>query len=103
MRQIEDLSELPEGKGWLVGEFGAGTKEEAEERAREAMKALHGHPSMKLYTDKRDQQRIWDVRESGLAATAFVGGEPLSWPGGEDSAVAPGRVCAYRGCLREHS
>jgi FAD/FMN-containing dehydrogenase/Fe-S oxidoreductase len=101
MRQIEDLSELPEGKGWLVAEFGAGTKEEAEERAREAMKALHGHPSIKLYTDKADQQRIWDVRESGLGATAFVPGEPLSWPGWEDSAVAPDKVGAYLRDLRK--
>src|SRR2546423_267688 len=81
MRQVEDLSELPEGKGWLVAEFGAGTKEEAEERAREAMKALQasGHPSMKLYTDEAEQQKIWEVRESGLGATAFVPAEPLSW------------------------
>ena len=94
MRQVEDLSELPEGKGWLVAEFGAGTKEEAEERAREAMKALQasGHPSMKLYTDEAEQQKIWEVRESGLGATAFVPGEPLSWPGWEDSAVAPDKV-----------
>ncbi|MGE5054613.1 MAG: FAD-binding and (Fe-S)-binding domain-containing protein [Acidobacteriota bacterium] len=103
MRQMEDLSELPEGKGWLVAEFGAGTKEEAEERAREAMKALQaaGHPSMKLYTDEADQQRIWEVRESGLGATAFVPGEPLSWPGWEDSAVPPDKVGNYLRDLRK--
>lgn len=103
MRQIEDLSELPEGKGWLVAEFGAGTKEEAEQRAREAMKAVEsdGHRSMKLYTDEAEQQRIWEVRESGLGATAFVPGEPLSWPGWEDSAVAPEKVGAYLRDLRK--
>src|SRR5438270_2770533 len=103
MRQVEDLSELPEGKGWLVAEFGAGTKEEAEERAREAMKALQasGHPSMKLYTDEAEQQKIWEVRESGLGATAFVPGEPLSWPGWEDSAVAPDKVGDYLRDLRK--
>jgi len=42
MRQLDDLSTLPEGKGWLVVEFGAGTTEEAEEQARQAMRALEG-------------------------------------------------------------
>ena len=46
---------------------------------------------MKLYTDEAEQQKIWDVREAGLGATAFVPGEPLTWAGWEDSAVAPGK------------
>jgi FAD/FMN-containing dehydrogenase len=37
MRQQDDLSVLPEGKGWLVVEFGGSTKVEAETQAREAM------------------------------------------------------------------
>jgi FAD/FMN-containing dehydrogenase/Fe-S oxidoreductase len=97
MRQVEDLSVLPEGKGWLVVEFGAGTKNEAEAQAREAMKALEGvgAPSMKLYCDDHEQQKVWDVREAGLGATAFVPGEPLTWEGWEDSAVAPEKVGGY--------
>jgi hypothetical protein len=39
MPQVDDLSILPEGKGWLVVEFGAATTEEAEERARQTMRA----------------------------------------------------------------
>ena len=103
MRQVEDLSVLPEGKGWLVVEFGAGTKDEAEAHAREAMKALEGNgaPSMKLYSDDKEQQKVWDVREAGLGATAFVPGEPLTWEGWEDSAVAPEKVGGYLRDLRE--
>jgi len=95
--QVEDLSELPEGKGWLIVEFGAGTTDEAEQQARRAMSALEGSgaPSMKLYVDESDQQKIWDVREAGLGATAFVPGEPLTWEGWEDSAVAPEKVGDY--------
>src|SRR5438105_1151285 len=87
MRQLDDLSVLPEGKGWLVVEFGAGTKDDAETQAREAMKALGGigAPTMKLYSDDREQQKVWDVREAGLGATAFVPGQPLTWEGWEDS------------------
>ena len=34
----EDLTLLPEGRGWLLVEFGGETKQEADDRARE----LHG-------------------------------------------------------------
>jgi FAD/FMN-containing dehydrogenase/Fe-S oxidoreductase len=97
MPQLDDLSELPKGKGWLVAEFGAGSKEEAEETARAAMKALEGAnaPTMKLYVEEEQQGKIWDLREAGLGATAFVPGQALTWPGWEDSAVAPEKVGAY--------
>ena len=97
MPQVDDLSILPEGKGWLVVEFGAGTIEEAEQQARTAMSALEGSgvPSMKLFVDEAEQQKVWDVREAGLGATAFVPGEPLTWEGWEDSAVPPDKVGAY--------
>jgi FAD/FMN-containing dehydrogenase/Fe-S oxidoreductase len=97
MPQIDDLSILPEGKGWLVVEFGAGTVEEAEQQARAAMSALEGSgaPSMKLFVDEAEQQKVWDVREAGLGATAFVPGEPLTWEGWEDSAVPPEKVGGY--------
>ncbi|HVN19859.1 MAG TPA: FAD-linked oxidase C-terminal domain-containing protein [Dongiaceae bacterium] len=97
MPQLDDLSELPKGKGWLVAEFGAATKQEAEEAARACMKALEGNnaPTMDLYTDEDQQQKIWDLREAGLGATAFVPGQPLTWPGWEDSAIAPDKVGAY--------
>lgn len=83
MPQVDDLSILPEGKGWLVVEFGAGTIEEAEQQARTAMSALEGSdaPSMKLFVDEDEQKKVWDVREAGLGATAFVPGEPLTWEG----------------------
>jgi FAD/FMN-containing dehydrogenase/Fe-S oxidoreductase len=97
MPQRDDLSILPEGKGWLVVEFGAGTVEEAEQQARAAMSALEGTgaPSMKLFVDEADQKKVWDVREAGLGATAFVPGEPLTWEGWEDSAVPPEKVGGY--------
>ena len=97
MPQVDDLSILPEGKGWLVVEFGAGTIDEAEQQARAAMAVLEGAggPSMKLFVDEDEQKRVWDVREAGLGATAFVPGEPLTWEGWEDSAVSPDKVGGY--------
>ncbi len=92
------LNLLPEGKGWLMAEFGADTHEEAKAIAQEVMNKLSdkpGAPSMKLFTDKKDMEHLWSVRESGLGATAFVPGQPDTWPGWEDSAVAPEKLGGY--------
>ena len=103
MPQRSDLSVLPEAKGWLVVEFGAASKEEATEQARRAMDALQGSnaPTMKLYVEDDEQEKVWDVREAGLGATAFVPGEPLTWEGWEDSAVPPDKVGGYLRDLRK--
>jgi len=95
------LNLLPEGKGWLLVELGADKKADALDLAHqveEALKSKPGAPSMRLFTDKEDMEHIWEVRESGLGATAFVPGERDTWPGWEDSAVAPERLGGY---LRE--
>jgi FAD/FMN-containing dehydrogenase/Fe-S oxidoreductase len=103
MPQRDDLSVLPAGKGWLVVEFGAGSKEEAAEQAQRAMKALEGGnaPSMKLFIEDEEQDKVWQVREAGLGATAFVPGEPLTWEGWEDSAVPPAKIGGYLRDLRK--
>ena len=95
------LKMLPEGKGWLMAEFGADKREDALDLAHRVMASLKkkaNAPSMKLFTDKTEMQHIWEVRESGLGATAFVPGEPDTWEGWEDSAVAPEKLGGY---LRE--
>lgn len=93
---------LPDGKGWLLVELGADTREDAQDLARQMMGKLARSPSppmsMRLFEDESQAERIWEIRESGLGATAFVPGEPDAWPGWEDSAVPPDSVGPY---LRE--
>jgi FAD/FMN-containing dehydrogenase/Fe-S oxidoreductase len=89
---------LPDGKGWLLVEFGGQDRREAEAKARacmEELKSRPGTPAMKLFEDPKEESIVWKVRESGLGATARVPGSPDTWEGWEDSAVPPDRLGAY--------
>jgi FAD/FMN-containing dehydrogenase/Fe-S oxidoreductase len=103
-KNIEGLDLLPEGRGWLLAEFGADTASEAESQAQRLMAALDrspNPPNIRLFTDPRQARRIWDVRESSLGVTSHVPGEPPRWEGFEDSAVAPEKLGAYLRDLRK--
>ena len=101
---LEGLAMLPEGAGWLMVEFGAGTAAEAEAQALKLMATLDRStvpPRMRMFADQKQAKRIWDVRESSLGVTSHVPGEPLRWEGFEDSAVAPEKLGAYLRDLRK--
>jgi len=101
---VEDLGMLPEGRGWLLVEFGGESTEEADERARECMRGLakaSDAPDMKLFDKPPNESKLWDIRESGLGATAFVPGEDDHWEGWEDAAVPPARLGSYLRGFRE--
>lgn len=101
--QTEFMPLLPEGKGWLLVEFGYDTRDEAREQAERLMAQLArapDAPTMKLLVKPEEQRHLWKLRESGLGSTAFVPGEPDTWPGFEDSAVAPEKVGSYLRDLR---
>ena len=97
----KDVKMLPEGKGFLFVEFGDATKAGAEAQARKLMAELKGKddaPTMKLFTKEWEKKHLWNVRESGLGATAHVPGMAPAHPGWEDAAIAPKNVGKY---LRE--
>jgi FAD/FMN-containing dehydrogenase/Fe-S oxidoreductase len=94
----DDIKLLPEGKGWLLAEFGGETREEADAKAEKMMRALgkgQSAPEMRLFDRQADEVKLWKVRESGLGATAFVPGDPDAWEGWEDAAVPPEREGDY--------
>jgi FAD/FMN-containing dehydrogenase/Fe-S oxidoreductase len=100
----EDIRLVPEGKGWLIAEFGGDTKDEADAKAHDLMAELrrsHKPPAgMKLFDDPAEEQHLWNVREAGLGATAFIPGKPDTYEGWEDSAVPPERLPEYLRALR---
>jgi FAD/FMN-containing dehydrogenase/Fe-S oxidoreductase len=102
----EKLSMLPDGRGFLLVEFGGETKDEADAKAHalvaELRKARHDGPTgWKLYDDPEQERHLWEVREAGLGATAFIPGKADTYEGWEDSAVPPERVGEYIRELRK--
>jgi FAD/FMN-containing dehydrogenase/Fe-S oxidoreductase len=99
----EGLALLPQGNGWLLVEFGAETRAEAEAQARSLMDALSRSsvpPNIRLCTPA-EARHIWTVRESSVGVLSHVTGEPLNWEGWEDSAVRPDQLGRYLRELRQ--
>src|SRR5436190_5071915 len=75
----EDIRLMPEGRGWLVIEFGGGDKDEADGKAhdlvRELKRSSNPPKGVKLFDDPEHEQQVWKVREAGLGATAFIPGK----------------------------
>jgi FAD/FMN-containing dehydrogenase/Fe-S oxidoreductase len=99
-----DIPALPDGKGWLLVEFGGESTEESHGKAKEAMQELQeteNRPAMEVFESADETEKIWGIREDGLGATAYVPQEGDHWPGWEDSAVAPEKVGDYLRDLRK--
>ena len=98
--RVKGPSLLPEGRGWLLVEFGGETQEEADALASRFLRSMSKRgdwPAARLFSDPQDQDDVWAVRKFGFAA-ANVPGHRIRWTGWEDSAVPPDCVGPY---LRE--
>jgi Fe-S oxidoreductase len=94
---VDDVLLLPEGRGFLLCEFGADSAEEADRMAEtftQAGLSFGKTCTVRRYSDA-DARRVWRVRESALGATVFVPGEKHGWEGWEDSAVPPDQLGSY--------
>lgn len=95
---------LPEGKAWLYvdldGDSVEGVRAEADRllvRLEENGRLVDG----RQVPDLQERDSLWRVREdgAGLSARLSTGGE--SWPGWEDSAVAPAKLADYLSDFRQ--
>jgi FAD/FMN-containing dehydrogenase/Fe-S oxidoreductase len=93
----QHLDMMPEGKAWLLVEFGGQTKDEADANAKKLIDHLakNGDPPTKLFDDPAEEKLIWYLREEGLGATAKIPGEPDNHEGWEDSSVPPENLGKY--------
>ncbi|HET9766664.1 MAG TPA: FAD-linked oxidase C-terminal domain-containing protein, partial [Thermoanaerobaculia bacterium] len=90
------------GGAYLLVEFGGATQPEADAEATRGMRTMRELPGFRGQTllAPPQQQRVWELRESGLGATARVPGKSDTWEGWEDSAVPPERLAGYLRDLR---
>lgn len=93
---LRELGILPDGRDYLLVELAGETLGEAERRADSLSDAVAVDSAhVARYDDPDQARRTWQLRESGLGASAQVPGRPDAWPGWEDSAVPPQRLGAY--------
>jgi FAD/FMN-containing dehydrogenase/Fe-S oxidoreductase len=95
---LQALELLPEGRAWLMIQMGGTTSDQADRAADEVLDGIglgRDHPRVSFFDDSDREKELWEVRESALGATARVPGAVDTWPGWEDSAVAPERLGDY--------
>lgn len=89
---------LPAGNAFLLVELGADSEDEARARASDligiARRVSECTGAVHL-SDPAEQSAVWGLRASGLGAGVYVPGHPRSWPGAEDTAVAPEKLGDY--------
>jgi FAD/FMN-containing dehydrogenase/Fe-S oxidoreductase len=92
---VSNLDMLPPGAGWLLAEVGADDPATADRLANQVLEHAPAGATAVLFSDPLDQQRVWQIRESGLGATAHPVGEPINHEGWEDAAVPPANLGTY--------
>ncbi|MDQ1057306.1 FAD/FMN-containing dehydrogenase/Fe-S oxidoreductase [Arthrobacter globiformis] len=89
---------LPEGKAWLYVDLDGDDPAEVESEANRLLVRLQENGRLvagRPVPDPMERASLWRVREdgAGLSSRLSTGGE--SWPGWEDSAVAPKNLADY--------
>ena len=97
-----NLELMPEGRGFLLVEFGGDDPAQVDARAHRLMERLAragSPPAMRLYTSS-EARAVWKIREAGPRAAGSGPGMPRRWEGWDDAAVAPEKLGSYLRDLR---
>ncbi|WP_223286286.1 FAD-binding oxidoreductase [Kocuria atrinae] len=102
-RGPDSVRALPEGNAWLFVDLDGDTEEAVKAQADELLERLSENGRLVegiAVPDPEERANLWRVREdgAGLSSRLATGGE--SWPGWEDSAVAPEKLADYLADLR---
>jgi FAD/FMN-containing dehydrogenase/Fe-S oxidoreductase len=102
-KKAPHLELIPEGRGFLLVEFGSNDPGKADEAARqliEQLKLTADPPNIRLYT-KAEARHVWKLREAGPRAAAAAPGSPPEWEGWDDAAVPPEKLGSYLRDIRK--
>jgi FAD/FMN-containing dehydrogenase/Fe-S oxidoreductase len=95
---LDSLRLLPEGRAWLLVELAADQADEARDQTEAlAARALKqpGVVQVRILAEPSEQRAVWSLRESGLGSSVAIEGMPRTYPGAEDTAVAPQKLGSY--------
>jgi FAD/FMN-containing dehydrogenase/Fe-S oxidoreductase len=95
---------LPEGKAWLFVDLDGDDTESVHAQADLLLARLAQGGRLvqgRAAADPAERASLWRVREDGAGLSSRLASGQQSWPGWEDSAVAPERLADYLADLRE--
>ncbi|MGO1544606.1 MAG: FAD-binding and (Fe-S)-binding domain-containing protein [Gulosibacter sp.] len=97
-RGADAVSLLPAGEAYALVEFSADSIEEASaqcERAAQSMLELGRLRDFVIVTEPAERAKLWRIREDGAGLSSKRIDNVQTWPGWEDSAVAPAQLADY--------
>lgn len=103
-RGIDSVRGLPAGNAWLYVDLDGDDPAEVEDKAERLLARLKESGRLKdgrVVADPTERKSLWRVREDGAGLSTRLVGGGESWPGWEDSAVAPQNLAAYLADFRD--
>ncbi|WP_020111656.1 FAD-binding and (Fe-S)-binding domain-containing protein [Rhodococcus sp. 114MFTsu3.1] len=107
-RGADSVRGLPSGNAWLYVDLDGDDPTEVEDKAERLLERLRELGRLKdgrVVADPSERKSLWRVREDGAGLSARLSdgasGITESWPGWEDSAVAPEKLAAYLADFRD--
>ena len=101
-RGPDSVSELPAGRAWLYVDLDGEDAVAVETKAKQLQGDLRAHGralDCREVRDPDERTKLWRVREDGAGLSSRLelsdGSSVTSWPGWEDSAVAPEDLADY--------
>jgi FAD/FMN-containing dehydrogenase/Fe-S oxidoreductase len=92
------VESLPEGNTFLLVEYSGDDRDEVIARCTNANRLLRENGRVvdhRIVTDDSERASLWRVREDGAGLSSRRVDDVQTWPGWEDSAVAPDRLADY--------
>nr|WP_314192344.1 FAD-linked oxidase C-terminal domain-containing protein [uncultured Arthrobacter sp.] len=97
-RGVASVASLPRGNAFLMVEFPADTIEQAAGDCNRLLEKLRADGRVidhSVVTQPSERAKLWRVREDGAGLSSRRIDGVQTWPGWEDSAVAPERLADY--------